>query len=127
MRYLLVQRADDPTRAQRSACWPHCVANVGLRHELLEVRTPFPPRLRLLLAEQLVVRNGVKQPLARLFEIAAGGAVSGAQGLPKRERSVATVIQREREARQTGMGIKRFELIGAPFGVVQGRRRLPVA
>lgn len=70
VRYLLVQRADDPTRIEGSACWPRCVANLGLRHELLEVRTPFPPRLRLL-AEQLVVRDGVKQPLARLFEIEA--------------------------------------------------------
>ncbi len=68
VRYLLVQRADDPTRAQRSSCWPHCAAHVGLRHELMEVRTPFPPRLKLL-AEQLIVRNGVKEPLARLFEI----------------------------------------------------------
>lgn len=34
----------------------------------MEVRTPFPPRLKLL-AEQLIVRNGVKEPLARVFEI----------------------------------------------------------
>ncbi len=69
VRYLLVQRADDPTRKHESACWPRCAANRGLRHELLEVRTPFPPRFTLL-AEQLVVRDGVMQPLARLFEIA---------------------------------------------------------
>ena len=68
VRYLLVQRADDPTRAQKSVCWPRCAANAGLRHELLEVVTPFPPRVRLL-AEQLVVRDGRKEPLARLFEI----------------------------------------------------------
>lgn len=68
VRYLLVQRADDPTRRQQSPCWPRCAAHAGLRHELLEVQTPFPPRLRLL-AEQLVVRNGSKEPLARLFEI----------------------------------------------------------
>ena len=68
VRYLLVQRADDPTRAQQSLCWPRCAANAGLRHELLEVLTPFPPRLKLL-AEQLVARNGRKEPLARLFEI----------------------------------------------------------
>jgi hypothetical protein len=68
VRYLLVQRADDPTRAQRSQCWPHCPANVGLRHELLEAVGPLPPRLHLL-AQQLVIRDGHKEPLARLFEI----------------------------------------------------------
>jgi len=68
VRYVLVQRADDPTRAQRSACWPRCAANAGLPHELLEVTTPFPSRLHLL-AEQLVMRDGRKEPLARLFEI----------------------------------------------------------
>ena len=68
VRYVLVQRADDPTRDEGSHCWPKCAANAGLRHELLEVLTPFPPRFKLL-AEQLVIRDGAKQPLARLFEI----------------------------------------------------------
>ena len=68
VRYVLVQRADDPTQAVASPCFPQCAANAGLRHELLEVRTPFPPRLSLL-AEQLVMRDGGSQPLARLFEI----------------------------------------------------------
>ena len=68
VRYLLVQRADDPTQTLASPCFPQCAANAGLRHELLEVQTPLPPRLRLL-AEQLVRRDGHSQPLARLFEI----------------------------------------------------------
>ena len=68
VRYLLVQRADDPTRSQASLCFPHCAANAGLRHELLERVTPFPSRLHLL-AEQLVSRDGRREPLARLFEV----------------------------------------------------------
>lgn len=68
VRYLLVQRADDPTQTLASPCFPQCAANAGLRHELIELRTPVPPRLRLL-AEQLVIRDGHSQPLARLFEI----------------------------------------------------------
>ena len=65
---MLFRSADDPTRAQASTCWPQCQANLGVRHELLEVQTPFPPRVSLL-AEQLVIRGGRKEPLARLFEI----------------------------------------------------------
>lgn len=68
VRYLWVQHADNPTRTQGSACWPRCAANAGSRHALLEVKTPYPPRLNRL-AEQLVIRNGRKEPLARLFEI----------------------------------------------------------
>ena len=94
VRYLLVQRADDPTRAQKSVCWPRCAANAGLRHELLEVVTPFPPRVRLL-AEQLVVRDGRKEPLARLFEILPATPCKNSA----RSDCGATVIKRQGETR----------------------------
>ena len=80
VRYILIERNDDPTGASSVSCFPHCAENAGMRHELPE-SADLPPSVQLL-ATVVIRRDNHPEPLARLFEVSTDGAAkSPAQGL----------------------------------------------
>ena len=66
VRYILVRRGDD---VREAPCGADCPQNRGLRAQLLFDTAPLPPRLRLIGEVNLKRGAGVREPLARLFEV----------------------------------------------------------